>query len=303
MHENVGGLTTPLKIAVTTVVLLAVAAAWGWAISRVVARRPLLPREPLRMVPWGEGSVLLVVITFILLRTTIGELTLRLEPFFPRLSPAGRSILAVSLFNAAMIVVIPCLLRLTSRASLEDLGLSLRELGKNILRGALAVPLVIPVIYIVFNLALLVFPKNTHQLETMIRTNPDRATVGLAFLSAVVLGPMAEELLFRGVLQGWLTRLFAQARLNDQVENDSRIDLASDTFPNPKAPLAPSPMPILITSVAFGGIHLEQMPAPIPLFFFSVALGFLVQRTGSIVPAIILHALFNACSTVSLLLS
>ena len=38
-----------------------------------------------------------------------------------------------------------------------------------------------------------------------------------------------------------------------------------------------------------------------PLFPFSLVLGFIAQRTGSIVPCILLHALFNAVSVVLLL--
>jgi membrane protease YdiL (CAAX protease family) len=34
----------------------------------------------------------------------------------------------------------------------------------------------------------------------------------------------------------------------------------------------------------------------VPLFFFGLVVGYLARQTGSIVPGIILHALFNAVS-------
>ena len=41
-------------------------------------------------------------------------------------------------------------------------------------------------------------------------------------------------------------------------------------------------------------MHLGQGAAPIPLFILAVGLGLLYQRTGRIVPCIIVHMLLNA---------
>ena len=52
---------------------------------------------------------------------------------------------------------------------------------------------------------------------------------------------------------------------------------------------------------AVAAAHAGQGLAFVPLFPFSLVLGFIAQRTGSIVPCILLHALFNAVSVVLLL--
>ena len=64
-----------------------------------------------------------------------------------------------------------------------------------------------------------------------------------------------------------------------------------------------SAMPIIITSVLFAAVHVPQWPAPIAIFGLSVALGLLYQRTGSLVPSITLHAVFNGVATVALFTS
>jgi membrane protease YdiL (CAAX protease family) len=55
-------------------------------------------------------------------------------------------------------------------------------------------------------------------------------------------------------------------------------------------------MPIVITSLMFSVVHLGQGPAPIPLFFFSIGLGYLLRRTGSLIPCVAVHFLLNIVS-------
>lgn len=53
---------------------------------------------------------------------------------------------------------------------------------------------------------------------------------------------------------------------------------------------------IVITSLIFALMHLGQGLAPIPLFGLSILLGYLYQRTGSLLPCIGLHMLNNGYS-------
>ena len=127
-------------------------------------------------------------------------------------------------------------------------------------------------------------PMPVHQLclvamGTWILDNCDLEALGAAaeeqkrhdFL--LVVAPLAEEFFFRRVLQEWLEKYLGGD------------DLA----------------PVLLSSLAFAAAHAGQGLAYVPLFPFSLVLGFIAQRTGSIVPCILLHALFNAVSVVLLL--
>ena len=53
---------------------------------------------------------------------------------------------------------------------------------------------------------------------------------------------------------------------------------------------------IVLTSLLFALMHLGQGLAPIPLFGMSILLGYLYQRTGSLLPCIGLHMLNNGYS-------
>ena len=52
----------------------------------------------------------------------------------------------------------------------------------------------------------------------------------------------------------------------------------------------------MASSLAFALAHVGQGLAWVPLTLLGLVLGRIAQRTGSIVPCILLHALFNAVS-------
>src|SRR5262249_28766190 len=58
---------------------------------------------------------------------------------------------------------------------------------------------------------------------------------------------------------------------------------------------------IAVTSVIFAAMHGPQWPAPIALFVLSFVIGYVYQRTGSLIAAICMHATFNGFSTLLLL--
>jgi hypothetical protein len=85
---------------------------------------------------------------------------------------------------------------------------------------------------------------------------------------------VAEEFFFRRVLQGWL-----QTK-EPPLERGAAVGL---------------------TAALFAVAHYGQGLAWLPLFALGLVLGWIVRRTGSLVPAILLHAMFNAVSVVLLL--
>lgn len=113
----------------------------------------------------------------------------------------------------------------------------------------------------------------SHPLVDFLAANRDAMSIGLVAFAAVVAAPIAEELLFRRLLQGWL---------------ESRLE--------PAGPRAGGGLAVALSSLAFAAAHVGQGLAWVPLFFFGLVVGYLARQTGSIVPGIILHGLFNAVS-------
>jgi len=105
----------------------------------------------------------------------------------------------------------------------------------------------------------------THPTMTALRSG-DQPTwlVAALWIGAVVIAPAAEECFFRGLLQTYFANVF-------------RGRWAA----------------ILTASVAFGLVHISQPHALVALTFLAILLGCLYERTGSILPAIAVHAMFN----------
>lgn len=90
--------------------------------------------------------------------------------------------------------------------------------------------------------------------------------------SAVLIAPLLEELIFRGLLQTAMLETFGWER---------------------RWPV------ILAAAAAFAGVHVgaaawQAMPG---LFVLGVILGWLYERTGSLWPSILLHMMFNAVNS------
>lgn len=91
---------------------------------------------------------------------------------------------------------------------------------------------------------------------------PGPVTLGLIVVRACLLAPLAEELLFRGALFGWLRRYLSAAPT------------------------------VALTAALFAGIHMMLLLLPVTLLF-GVAAGWVRERTGSTVPFFVVHVLNN----------
>jgi membrane protease YdiL (CAAX protease family) len=316
----------------------------GWfLVSRQLRRhRELLVQELFPTVPWGAGSVLLLVFGWFV----AGQISL-LFTGIPLQStpknqtpPAGfllKMLASLTWTNAIMAALTPGVLFLTSRANLRDLGLAVPGLRRNLMRGLGAHILVTPVVYAVQFAAVKIWPKNEHPVEQLLQTGVSRSTAALIMISTVVVAPVCEELLFRGLILGWLHKVFRtnaakvaaeaapmavsddpdlMARPSHVAVDPSILDPAETGEPagatRPlrlrRGPLAAPArwrlapvLPNLLTSLAFASLHAAQWPAPVPLFLLSLVLGYLYERTGSLVAPVTLHALLNATSTLAIL--
>jgi membrane protease YdiL (CAAX protease family) len=316
-----------LLVSAISLTLCGMMIAWVWAARRLRAGRPLLPPGQDRDVPWGLKTVFLVFVTWVAVNVAIGSAYFHLTGGSRR-SPElthSEQMLVVAMINGTLLVLVPLLLQATSNARLADLGLGSGRVGRQFLIGALAFLLVAPVVYLVNGLAVLIWSPEKHPLEQMVRAAPSAQIAYLALISAVLLAPAAEEMIFRGIIQGWLSRLFSRALAKPALVVDERFgfepsDIAVAPveresrwrwllrFPVPGIDLAAQPglaraLPIVLTSALFAVVHLPQWPAPLAIFVLSLGLGIVYQRTGSLVATFFTHALFNGFSTLVLFLA
>ena len=156
-----------------------------------------------------------------------------------------------------------------SKTLWESLGLTLTpfngRMGAPLRIGYLAFCLAVPITFLLGTLTQILvgdIPVITHPLITMLSDSETGIKTLLIILVATVLAPLFEELLFRG---------FLYRALRDRLGVGFAIGLSSMIF----ATVHPSGYTVL------------------PIFGLSVMLCLLYERTGSIVPSIILHSLHN----------
>jgi membrane protease YdiL (CAAX protease family) len=252
------------------------------------------------------------------------------QPDGPAVQTQTDMLIQLAVINGVLVVLVPLLLRFTARARLADFGLTLVDWRRQVAVGAAAALLMTPAVHAVQGLAVRVWGYQKHPVEQMVLGDFSPGIALLAVVSTVVLAPLVEELLFRGIVQRWLVRLAgepreARSRANPGGLTDLGPEMLSpsrDPF-DPRATMedatgsayrasllqesvgpAPAPgLPILLTSLGFAALHAAQWPAPIAIFLLSMAIGVLYHQTGSLLAAITMHAMFNGFSTLLLLLS
>ncbi|QDV82550.1 CPBP family intramembrane glutamic endopeptidase [Planctomycetes bacterium TBK1r] len=179
--------------------------------------------------------------------------------------------------NLAAFVLTLIFLRLTQGATLAHLSLVPNR--DDIRRGLFAtVWILAPVLLL--NLLVSNLVQYEHTVTNLLAEESGTQTFLALLVSAACLTPIVEEFQFRLLLQGGLQQIA-----------DPPPDSDAMSFWKPS-----TAWPIYVTSLLFAAMHWGQGAAPIPLFFLSVGLGFLYQRTGRLVPAIVVHMLLNAAT-------
>jgi len=197
------------------------------------------------------------------------------------------------------------------------------DLRNGILLGVACVPLLYLTQGFLQYIAVEVFEQSRveHPLIELVRKNKDVDSALFTELfawiavSVTLIAPVLEELLYRGLLQGWLRAKYQT--LTDKILSTPHPTVASPTADTQNPYQAPQVQafttaaelqrqrlttwaPIFISSMVFSLAHLGHGPAPITLFFFSLALGYVYEKTGRLAPSIIAHLMLNLTTTIML---
>ena len=252
----------PLVVAAVAASLLVVT----WIVRRRRAGLPVVAARPQEPVPWSGIDVLQTLLIHVAVAFA-GVAGLAEEaPLAIRLAVSGLAIAVGTVFSLAYLIA--------RGASLADLGLGDVRPAEDLRLAVGGLALVVAPV-LAFAYAVNMWVPYEHPIVDLLRAQRDSTALAIVALSAVVVAPLAEELFFRRVLQGWLEKRLPQA------DGGQAVGLAA---------------------AAFALAHAGQGLAFLPLFPLALVLGHLVRRTGSIVPAVLLHGLFNAVSLALLLL-
>jgi membrane protease YdiL (CAAX protease family) len=183
-----------------------------------------------------------------------------------------RDSLAYSLGSIPFIVCVLLLGHFFFARGIKGLGLRLRTIPKALGKAALCLLAVLPVVMTVLWVVEFIgrltqgqtYQVPQHEKLRELTQLPGPAARALLVFTAVVIAPVQEEMLFRGIFQ---TLLRSYLR-------------------SPWAAIA-------ISSVMFAFVHFDQSHWP-ALFVLAMGMGYSYEKSGSLWQPIFIHALFNS---------
>jgi membrane protease YdiL (CAAX protease family) len=104
----------------------------------------------------------------------------------------------------------------------------------------------------------------------------------LIVVVAVVVAPLLEEMLFRGLFQTTIRSLLAESQLGKRLRNSWAVPWLS----------------IFIASGLFATVHAYAGHWP-ALFVLGICMGYAYEKSGSLFRPIFIHALFNTTSVIA----
>jgi membrane protease YdiL (CAAX protease family) len=304
--------------------------------------RPLLPPQRHRYVAWSGFEVFLVFFFVLLFWPAV--IKDPLDAALAKLSDDRRVLWMTVLAWPIQIATVLVLLHGLIRDRAYQLGLSFHNLARNLLLGWVGWALFAPVVLCChiatewfFRTAWGDTPEE-HPLLRIFEASPLRLEWILIILSATILAPVLEELLFRGVLQPWFASrpwggtvallaalsspfLLRGHKLVEAWHGKDHAGFLHESTPVVFAGLMIAACyaferaatkwgarpqefrAIYGTALLFAMFHVSVWPTPIPLFLLALGLGYLAYRTQSIVGPIVMHVLFNTIACIALFLA
>ncbi len=211
---------------------------------------------------------------------------------------AGGSVFAGAAGLAAVILGLSYLM-VRYRHGPEEFGLGTGQRWKGVRQGLTGFAMWVPVVWAIHAALSEWIPYSHPTIETLVNHPSPRVIAGVWF-NAVLVAPIVEEVFFRGVLQGWLQRLGREDSdrpFESLVLGRSLVENSPDASP---PDLAKGEMDstihvpaIVVASALFALAHANQGPAPISLFILSLGIGYMYQRTGSLLACVVMHMTLN----------
>ncbi len=311
---------------------------WIWIIVRIQQDKPLLEYEPRRPVTWGLVDLLPILFGIVGMLILLSAFSNNIEEKVRTPGPADFFI--TGLAELFIVVLIIAWLALRSGARIPDLGLSLQNAPGNIFIGAAAFAILAPPILVIQALLSLLVKYKHSLIDSLSENFGLELMLATGFTAVIVAPICEEfffRCFLQGWLENFFNpaltmneKIFGVRKSQDDettLLNDPETEQPVDPFfsrpsldneSNPfRSPLAPtdeptaltppqigpqvlSPWPIIISAILFSSMHLGQGAAPVPLFLLALGLGYLYRQTHRLLPCIVLHAILNGFSMITL---
>lgn len=324
-----------LLASVFLTLLIGCIATWTVLAIRRFQGKAILPVADWTPRVWGLADILLVAFLVVLAQVSayfFGRGFLGIQPVEgEQISLALAAVSGIG--NLAAVVLGTIWLAVRFRVMPSHVGFTTNILKVGLI-GVIAGFAFIPIIYagnVIVSLGMDV--KYKHPLIEAVTSDGTPVNFLLAVFAAAVVAPVAEEFLFRGLIQGWLQsipfRPFAESllgKLPDSWREPYPVAATAVIEPsmnhsghsNPfqvatsighpgsgvtdpyTTPAVPPIWPAVVAGVLFGLAHWGYGLSFIPLSLFGFALGMVYRATHSIWPCILIHFMMNGTSMIAL---
>jgi membrane protease YdiL (CAAX protease family) len=310
-----------------------------WWLLAPASRGWRLPMPRIPRISW-RGSDVFVAFVLTELITLLVYATLQKAEFFSewygnasdKAAESRKAIWASALATPLILGLIVSGLQQLRRTRPAELGLTPVRAALNVRLGYLFWLAITPVTTVLYAVVLhgiewLGGPVEKHPIYEAVAQPMAPVEWILLALDAVLLGPLLEELLFRGLLLPWQLRggieaqvtvafcaVFFAALKGTHTEEYNPwpavfvvcllvpfflLSLRRRTV-GASPPFNQATLAVLTNGLFFAALHSDVWPSPVPLVLLGVALAWLRFRTLSLVGPVTLHALFNAVAMVEL---
>ena len=273
--------------------------AWTWVVYRSCRRQQVLPSRPqFELASWGLLHVGFTIITVMLFQAATQAI---MEQQFPpargdSLQPGEQAIQILVVASAGLVGALLSLLSIVILPRNRPPGSDLNALPlpKAIGFGLLGFCCFATPAYIIQSL-LTPFDDTIHPIIKALLESGDLTAFYYMALAVVLVVPFTEEIIFRLVLQGYLQALFSPRTDHDApaADNGTHSPLVRSTcWPS-----------ILISSTVFSLVHIPAGASTVvALFPFAIGLGLLFQRTGRLLPSVVMHMALNGFTMLAIYL-
>jgi membrane protease YdiL (CAAX protease family) len=212
-------------------------------------------------------------------------------------------------------VVIVVLTSLFRPGMLRSLGTNLKWIPAGVSGGAVTLFVLYPLIMLTGTVVAAVYrmvnapQPGAHELLQLLGSTHNRAMMAATVGLAVVVAPIAEELMYRGLLQTALVRGFWALMVSGKASvpaDDSGVSALNPPTSNPqvlnyfrqptvfsgKAPAPARWAGVVVAALVFAAVHMN-LAFFFPIFVLALGLGYVYERTGNIWVNIATHSLFN----------
>ncbi len=277
MSQGLEQQTAPATAADLIPIALGVALFAWWLLSTSLGRKALVDSKPRRnsmvfLMPF------LVFFLWLLSTYTLGA--------FGGLLAGGledwKAMFLTSLFSTGgslgTVVFVLIVAKVSFARGLKGFGLHFRTIPKDLVHAFLTLAAVWPLVMAMMSLTILVmkhfdqsFEVPQHEALEVITESPSVALQVLIVALAVLVAPLVEELMFRGLFQSMIRSYLGRPWVA-----------------------------IAITSALFATIHTNQEHWP-ALFILALGLGYSYEKSNSLLRPIFMHAMFNGITIIAAL--